>query len=298
MNVKQLEVFVAIVESGSFSRGAEQAYLTQSTASQHIAALEGSCGLRLLDRTGRGAVPTAAGKVLLEHARSVLAALRGTEQALRSFSRAEDVALTVAASTIPGTYLVPLAAARLRGDLPAVSVTVAIGDSANVVEQLKREVVEVGVLGSQVSDRQLEAEPIGHDRIILVAPAAHPLSAQGGISLSELAVLPLVVREAGSGTGAVVTDALRAAGCRPAELTAGVVLSSSEAVRQAVLAGCGVAFLSEMVVRGELAAGSLREIPVQGLVIERAFTLAWRRGRSLSPAATAFCRCLRQVATP
>ena len=293
MNIKQLEVFVAIAETGSFSKGAEQSLLTQSTASQHMAALENDCGVRLLDRTGRGALPTEAGKVLLGHARAVLAALRGTEQAMRQFSRAEGVAFALAASTIPGTYLVPLAVAGLRRILPTVAVTVSVGDSATVLEQVVEGAVELGVLGSTVTDRRIDGEAIGHDRIILVAPASHRWQS---IKPEELAGEPLVMREPGSGTGAVVHDALSDHGIRPADLAIGVVVDSSEAVKQAVLAGCGVAFLSEVAVRWELAAGTLREIPVHGLIIDRSFTLARRRGRALSPAAEAFCRVIRQVA--
>ena len=290
MNIKQLEVFVAIVETGSFSKGAERACLTQSTASQHVAALEGACDVRLLDRTGRGAVPTEAGKVLLEHARRVLAALQRTEQAVQQFRRAEKVTLVLGASTIPGTYLVPAAVAQLRQKHPTVSVTVATGDSAAVQEMLATGLVEAAVLGSPATDRRVEGEPIGHDRIILVAPAVHRWQR---IALKELAGEPVDMRETGSGTGAVVGDALRTAGLAPAELTISLVAGSSEAVKQAVLAGCGVAFLSEVAVRHELAAGILREIPVEGLAIERTFTLAWRRGRSLSPAAAAFCAIMR-----
>jgi DNA-binding transcriptional LysR family regulator len=290
MNVKQLEVFIAIVETGSFSKGAERSCLTQSTASQHMAALEGYYGVRLLDRTGRGAMPTEAGKVLLEHARRVMADLLRTEQAIQQFRRAEKFALALAASTIPGTYLVPTAVARLREKHPTVSVTVASGDSAAVQEMLASGLVEAAVLGSPAADRRIDGEAIGHDRIVLVAQATHRWQR---ISLAELCGEPLVLRENGSGTGAVVGHALRSGGFAPADLTIALVAGSSEAVKQAVLAGCGVAFLSELAVRSELDAGILREIPVAGLSIERTFTLAWRRGRTLSPAAAAFCELVR-----
>ena len=293
MNIKQLEVFVAIVETGSFSKGAERTCLTQSTASQHIAALEADCGVRLLDRTGKGAVVTEAGKVMLAHVRRVLAALQGTVQAMGEFRRGEAVTLALAASTIPGTYLVPAAIARLRQSFPTVRVTVAMGDSAAVLGQLAAGLVELAVFGNPVADRRIDGEAIGHDRIILAVPAAHRWQR---IMPAELAEEPLIGREAGSGTGAVVQAALRRAGVDPATLETVVELGSSEAIRQAVLAGCGVAFISEVAVRSELAAGLVREVPVEGVAIERAFTLAQRRGSSLSPVASAFCQLLRELA--
>jgi DNA-binding transcriptional LysR family regulator len=294
MNIKQLEVFVAIVETGSFSKAAERTSLTQSTASQHIAALESSCGVRLLDRTGRGALPTEAGKVLLANALRVLGALQVTEQSLRQFCRAENITLGLAASTIPGTYLVPAAVALMRQECPTLSVTVTMGDSAAVLEQLTEGMVEVAVLGSPVTDKRVIGEAIGHDRIILVAPARHHWQQ---INPVELLGEPMIMREAGSGTGSVVNGALQQAGIDSADLNAGVVLGSSEAVKQAVLAGCGVAFISEVAVRGELKAGILREIRVLGLDIQRTFTLAWRQGRTPSPAAEVFCNAIRRVAS-
>ena len=91
MNIKQLEIFVTIATTGSFSKGAEAACITQSTASQHIAALEDICGVRLLDRTGRGAMTTEAGKIMLVHARQVIKSLKETEQAILQFRQADGV---------------------------------------------------------------------------------------------------------------------------------------------------------------------------------------------------------------
>jgi DNA-binding transcriptional LysR family regulator len=294
MNIKQLEVFIAICETGSFSRAGERTSLTQSTVSQHVAALEADFGVRLLDRTGRGALPTEAGKVLREHAKDVIAALQATQQGMGRFARSEGVSLFIAASTIPGTYLVPAAAARLKTALPGVNLKVVIADSAAVLEYLARGAVEIGVFGCPVKDERLQGEVIGQDRIILIAPADHPWR---HIQLAELVQEPLILREAGSGSGRAVEAALRHNGVEMAALRAAMELSSSEAVRQAVLAGCGVAFISEVAVRGDLAAGTLREVAVQGLDIRRDFTLARLKGRTLSPAAGEFSAVLRQIAS-
>ena len=294
MNLKQLEVFVAIAESGSFSRGAEAACITQSTASQHVAALEDACGVRLLDRTGRGAVVTEAGKLLLAHARRVLAALRGTDQAIRQFRRAEGVELRVGGSTIPGTYLVPRAMARLRERAPGILVRVELGDSSAVLALLRDEAVELAIVGSRVEELDLAGEALGHDEILLVVGRGHPWWSRPAVSLAEVMEQPLLLREQGSGTGSVVMEALGRAGLAQAALRVAAVLSSSEAVKQAVRAGCGSAFLSAVAVAGELTRGELAAVPVEGLAITRTFTLAWRRGRTLSPAAEVFRDVLRE----
>ena len=126
MNLKQLEVFLAVAESSSFSRGAEATFITQSTVSQHISALEQEMGIRLLDRTARGALPTEAGKILLVHALRIVAEMHGIPPAINRFKGLEDVSLTVGASNIPGDYMIPEALPNLLKRFPGLAITVVV----------------------------------------------------------------------------------------------------------------------------------------------------------------------------
>lgn len=294
MNIKQLEIFVNIVTTGSFSKGAEAAFITQSTASQHIAALESLCGVKLLDRTGRGAMPTEAGKVMLIHGQQVLRSLKEAGQAMLKFSQADGVELSVGGSTIPGTYLLPKAIAALRVSDPGVNVTVEIGDSSEILAKLINEQIEIGVVGTAADNKQFRSEALGHDLILLVARKGHPLSGRSAVQPDELLTVPIIMREKGSGTNAVVAAALRQHGIKTEEMKVYATISSSEAIKQAVLADCGVAFVSEMAVREELKQGELVAINLAGLTITRSFSLVQRKGRTLSPAASAFSMFLRQ----
>lgn len=295
MNIKQLEIFVTIATTGSFSKGAEAACITQSTASQHIATLEDMCGVRLLDRTGRGAVPTEAGKVLLVRAQQVIKSLKETEQAILQFRQADGVELCVGGSTIPGTYLLPKAIAALRATDPGITVTVEIGDSREILVKLRDEQIEIGIVGTTADDKLFTSEALGHDVILLVARMDHGWCGRGAVQPEELLTEPMIMREKGSGTNDVVDAALRPYGLKTADMAVCSTLSSSEAIRQAVLAGCGVAFISELAVREELKQGRLVAINLTGLNITRSFSLVFRRGRVLSPAAAAFATALRQV---
>lgn len=294
MNIKQLEIFVTIATTGSFSKGAEAAFITQSTASQHIATLEDICGVKLLDRTGRGAIPTEAGKILLAHAQQVLKSLKKTEQALLQFRQADGVELCVGGSTIPGTYLLPKAIAALRASDPGITVKAEIGDSSEILAKLIEEHIEIGIVGSTVDDTQLTAEALGHDVILLVARKEHPWCGRSDIQVAELLTQPVIMREKGSGTNDVVTAALRRHGIKTGNLMVSAFISSSEAIKQAVLAGCGMAFISEMAVREELEQGALIPIHLADFAINRSFSLVQRRGRTLSPAAAAFSNILRE----
>lgn len=295
MNIKKLEIFVAIATTGSFSKGAEKVCISQSTASQHIAALEDSCGVRLLDRTGRGVIPTEAGKIMLVHAQQVLKSLKNTEQALLRFRQADGVELCVGGSTIPGTYLLPKAIAALRATAPGITVTVEIGDSRQILAKLVEERIEMGIVGTTVDEKLFTSESLGHDVILLVARKGHHWCGRAVVQPEELLTEPIIMREKGSGTHDVVDAALRLYGIKTSDLMVSTIISSSEAVKQAVLAGCGVAFVSEMAVREDLKQGELVAIKLSNLTITRRFSLVHKKGRTLSPAAKAFSHVLGRV---
>lgn len=295
MNTKQLEVFVTIATTGSFSKSAEAACITQSTASQHIAALEESCGIRLLDRTGRGALPTEAGKIMLAHAQQVIKSLKEAEQAMLRFRQADGVELCVGGSTIPGTYLLPKVIAALRANDPGIRVKVETGDSSGILARLADESIEIGIVGTAPDDKRFTAETLGHDEILLVAWKGHRWCGRKSVQLEELVKEPIIMREKGSGTSDAVAGVLRQHGVSLDDLVACVTLPGSEAVKQAALEECGVAFISEMAVRGELKRGELVAINLAGIAITRSFSLVQRKGRTLSPAAVAFTNMLRQL---
>jgi DNA-binding transcriptional LysR family regulator len=297
MNIKKLEIFVAIATTGSFSKGAEIVCISQSTASQHIAALEDTCGVRLLDRTGRGVIPTEAGKIMLVHAQQVLKSLKNTEQAILRFRQADGIELCVGGSTIPGTYILPKAIAALRASDPGITVTVEIGDSSHILSKLVGEHIELGIVGTAVDEKLFTSEALGHDVILLVARKGHHWCGREDVQPEELLTEPIIMREKGSGTHDVVDAALRQYGIKTSDLMVSTTISSSEAVKQAVLADCGVAFVSEMAVREDLKQGELVAIKLSGLTITRRFSLVHRKGRTLSPAAKAFSQVLGQVKT-
>ncbi len=288
MTCHQLQVFLAVADAGSFARGAAALRLSQPTVSQHVAALEEELGLMLLDRARRGATLTEAGKLLRRHARQVLAAMDATRQAVERFRGVGEVPLRAGVSTIPGTYLVPLAMADLFATHPGLQLVLIQGDSREIVERLAADDVEVGIVGSRFEQRGLAYTPLGEDRIRLVVAPGHPWAGCGTLPLEALTTRPLVLREAGSGTGKTVTEALRRAGLDPAALRVRAELGSSEALKGAVAAGVGAGFLSEWAFRADAERGDLVAVAVEGLAIERLFYLVRRASRTVSPAAAVF----------
>ncbi len=295
MNLKQLEVFLAVAESGSFSRGAEATFITQSTVSQHISALESECGVKLLDRTGKGAMLTEAGKLLLHHARVLLNDARETKLAMDRFKGLEQANLRIGGSTIPGDYMIPAALPLLLRRFPGLSITLLQGDSHDILAKLAKDDIELGIVGSNFDEHNFDFTLLGKDELRLIASWNHRWCGKKTITLAELSEEPYITREPGSGTGKTINDALEKIGLNPGKLRIAACLGSNEAVKHAVNAGLGVSFVSAVSVRRELERNELIDVRISGLRISRHFYLASRAGAELSPAAKAFSSVMQEI---
>jgi DNA-binding transcriptional LysR family regulator len=283
---------VAVAETGSFSRAAERIRLAQPTVSGHVASLERLLGARLLDR-GTTVEPTPAGRALLQRAREALRARdRGISEALAaSGTVAGD--LEVAASNVPSAYLLPPILAGFLSRHPAVRVRLWSADSGQAIERVRSGGAEVGAVGRRPEDAGLAAIPFDEDRVVLIGPGSHPLAGRGVLRASDLRGAPFVVREPGSGTGQAADRALRQLGLDPGrDLRIACEAATNEAVREAVAAGIGLAFLSDRAVpEGD---SRVRILRVRGLSIRRTFFLVYSQRRTLSPAAHAFLQEARR----
>ncbi len=287
MTLRQLELFVAVAETGSFSRGGEQLSLTQSTVSQHIAAIEEEFGTRLLDRISKGVVLTAGGKVFLHQARMILNEVEQLQRAMNRFHGIDKATLDLGASNIPANYLIPKLLPLLQQRYPGISLNVRMGDTQQILDDIRCQRVELGLVGGRIEDDLYRYTPIMSDELVLIVGATHPLRKAGVINLQQVLEQKLVVREQGSGTWQSLNNALLRAGCDPQSLDVLARLGSNEAVRRAVAAGYGCAFVSDLSVRESIERGELYRIDVDGLQIIRQLWLAEMRERTSSPAAQA-----------
>ncbi|HEX3176018.1 MAG TPA: selenium metabolism-associated LysR family transcriptional regulator [Methylomirabilota bacterium] len=288
MDLRRLEIFAKVAELGSFSRAAEALFLTQPTISEHVRGLEDELGVQLLDRLGRGATPTRAGQLLLGYARRMLSLSREAHQALERFQGRVSGELVVGGSTIPGEYVLPAIIGRFKAKYPDVSISLLIGSTRQVSDWLEEGRVEVGVVGARPGTRVLEARELMADELVLVVPAGHPWAARKSATLAELQKAPMVVRERGSGSRQAVEHALEEAGVELSSLRVVGEMGSTQAVKQAVRAGLGIALLSKRAVEDECRAGLLACVKVKDLRIARAFYLVIHRDRTRSPLAQAF----------
>jgi DNA-binding transcriptional LysR family regulator len=286
----QLRTLLAVLEHGSFTRAAEALGLSQSTVSVHIKSLETDLDARLLDRGREGVQATPHGRLMRRYARQLLALREEAEAALDAQKDGAAGSVAVAASTIPGEYLLPPQLARLRRSHPGVSVSITVLDSRRAVAALVAGECELALIGARPKDRRLVVKPFARDEVVLVALAPNPFAMPAD---GSLAGVPLVLRQEGSGTRAAVAEVLARSRALTDDAGAIVEVGSTEAAKRSVLAGLGLAFISRYAVAEELAGGRLSEVELAGLPVAREFYVATRRGATLSPAAAALAGLLR-----
>lgn len=288
MDLRRLEVFVKVAELGSFSRAAEALFLTQPTVSEHVRGLEEALGVQLLDRLGRGAVPTPAGEVLLTYARRVLGLMREARQAIDQFQGRLSGELIMGGSTIPGEYVLPALIGQFKAKSPEVSISLRVGDSSQVNEWVEEGRVEIGVVGARPASRALHARELMADEMVLAVPTHHPWNGRTEVTLADVRTQPLILRERGSGTRAAFERALAEVGVELGAFRIAGEMGSTQAVKQAVRAGVGITMISRRAVDDEVRARLLWSLKVRDLNVARAFFLVTHRDRTRSPLAQAF----------
>lgn len=286
MNVtfRQLRVFAEVARQGSVQRAAEALHLTPPAVSMQVKEIEGQVGLALFDRSGRRMQLSTAGEYFLSYARRLLATLKEAEDAMARLKRVESGRLTIGMVS-SAKYFLPRFLAEFHAEHPAVEVRLQLGNREELVAAMQAGEVDVSVMGRPPKDWPHRAEPFAaHPHGLVVAPG-HAFAGQAGVPVDALAREPFIVRETGSGTRAALEAFLAAHHIQPVFV---MEMNSTEAIKQAVMAGMGVALLSLHTVGLERAQGLLAVPDVEGLPLVRRWHLVNAARKVLSPAAEAF----------
>jgi DNA-binding transcriptional LysR family regulator len=296
IDLRQLEIFCKIVELKSFTRAADDLFLTQPTVSGRIQSLEQRVGARLLDRSGRVVMPTRAGNILYLHAKKLLAQRAEAIQELSDFLGLMRGELEVGGSTIPGEYILPSLIAQFKQKYPGVTIRLFISDSGQITDRVESGAFEIGIVGACPRDREVRCTRLEDDELVVIVPPQHPLAHQETVSVDALLEEPFVTREPGSGTRRAFDETLRKRGFDPLrELNVVCELGSTEAVKQCVTAGGGIAVVSSRAVRHEVAVGALKILRLEDLPLHRSFHLIRHAQRTLSPLARTFSQFVVQA---
>jgi molybdate transport repressor ModE-like protein len=258
----RLKLLLEIERTGSISAAAEGCSIGQPSASMHLRTLEAAIGQRLVTRTGRGSILTAAGKIVASHASRVLGTLESMRRALDALDARDLGELTIAASLTPSVVLLPQILRQLSDHYPDISINLRTLPSEIAVREVARARADIGIAGEVRTTYPVVRRQILVDELIGIAPVGLLSLKAGNISPGELARNSLLVGADGSSTRIVTERCLARAGCRPPRVW---VFDSYEAIRQAVADGVGVSFMSELLVRDQVRRGELATFRISGI---------------------------------
>lgn len=285
MNItfRQLRVFAEVARLGSVQRAAEALHLTPPAVSMQVKELEGQVGLPLFDRAGRRLALSTAGEYFLVYARRLLGTLKDADDAMARFKRVESGRLTVGMVSSAKYFLPPLMA-RFHTEHPAIELRLRLGSREQLVALMQANEVDLSVMGRPPKEFANRAEPFAMHPHVLVTGPEHPLARAEHVPAAALAREAFIVREPGSGTRAALEEYLERHHVQPVFV---MEMNSTEAIKQAVMAGLGVSLLSLHTIGLEWRHGLIAAPPVEGLPLMRRWHIVNTAGKLLSPAAEA-----------
>jgi DNA-binding transcriptional LysR family regulator len=283
LTIRQLRALAALSVKGSVTAASSHLGLTQPAVTQQLRQLQDLAGLPLLQRTGDGMLLTAAGREVLALAERVEAAIADCQGALDLLAgRTGGTVHLGAVST--AKYFVPHAIAAFSKRFPRIKIKLTIGNRDEVREAMRGYDLDFAVMGRPPPDVQVDVRQLGRNPHVIVARRGHWLEKDSGLSLADLAHETFLTREPGSGTRILMEGMFQGSDFEP---TIGMEMSSSETIKQAVIAGLGIAFISAHTVAHELAEGRLVTLDVAGLPIVRQWYVIRRSDKILLPPAQA-----------
>jgi DNA-binding transcriptional LysR family regulator len=284
VSLRQLRVFEAAASNRSFSKAAESLHLTQPGVSMHIKELEASAGLPLFERIGRKLYVTEAGQELLARTREILRALKDAEDTLNGLRglRRGRINLAVVSTA---KYFVPQLLARFGRDFPELEIRLTVNNRSSVIEQLVANDVDLAIMGRSPQSLDTVAEPFAQNPHVIIAAPDHPLASQRDILVETVARENFIVREPGSGTRLAMQQYFDEFGLA---CNVGMEMASNETIKQAVMAGMGISFISRHTLDLELQTQRLVILDVRGTPVIRLWHVAHLVKKRLSPTAVAF----------
>ena len=288
LNLRQLEIFSAVVDAGSFTAAAEKLYLAQSTVSDNVRALEELLHLKLFHRESKRRLTlTLEGKRVYRYAQDILGRCSAL---LLDVAVDSALELTLGASTVPAQSLLPGYMARFARENPACRCTLLCGDSAAVQQMLLNGDIHLGFVGSADDRQDLIYEPIAEDRLVLITPNTEKYQAFAGkpFPIEQLKEETFISREKGSGTYQAGKELLNELGIDIAQLRTAVEIRSTESVKQMVSEGLGVGLIAQSAAQDYVQFGKLLAFPFPDSRFRRQLYIVKHKNSILSPIAQVF----------
>jgi len=288
--LRQLEVFAAIARLGSFTRAAEELFLTQPTVSMQIRKLTDAVGVPLFEQVGKKIYLTDAGRELQRTCREIFSQIERFEMFVADLKGLDTGTLRLSVVTT-AKYFIP----RLLGSFcqlhPGIDVSLKVSNRGRILERIAENEDDLYIFGQPPEGLDAVAEPFMENPLVVLAPAGHPLAGKKKIALAELAREPFLLREPGSGTRMAIE---RLFAEHKLSLRVRMELGSNEAIKQAIVGGLGVSVLSRQTLVMDAPSGQIVILDVEGFPIERQWYVVYPSGKQPSVVARAFLEHLRQ----
>jgi DNA-binding transcriptional LysR family regulator len=282
--IRQLQIFSVAATHLSFARAAEKLHLTHAAISLQIKQLEDVFGSRLFDRIGKRVFLTEAGEILLDHARQILQSLKDADESLMALKGLKGGRVAIAV-TSTAEYFAPGLLAEFGKAQADVRVRLLVDNREEVSRLLIANEVDLAIMGRPPADMEAESENFAPHPLVIIAGAEHPLARRSRLSIKDLAMETMIVRESGSGTRSAMEEFFAQHAIRP---RIGMEMGSNEAIKQAVVAGLGISFISKHSLGLELSTGRLVILKVEGTPVIRRWYLVRHKSKRLTPALGAF----------
>ncbi len=292
MDFFQLETFLAVAQSGSFSKAARMVHRTQPAVSQVVRKLEEEIGEPLFDRSARDGMLTDAGKVLEEYAQKMLNLRREARTSMEELRQVQRGTLAIAANEFTALYLLRVLE-EFRRFSPMIKIEVRRSLASSIAAQVADHSVELGILSFRPQEALFQSIVVFRDELVFVTPPRHPLANAKNISIRQLGAESFVAHNVVSPYRMKVLEAFRK---HKTPLRLDVEMPTIETIKRFVAAGNGVALLPRISVEAELARGELISVPIRELKLERKLRIIYRKNAQLSHAASAFLKIADSVA--
>ena len=285
--LRQMQVFEAVSRHLSFSRAAQELNLTQPAVSLQIKQLEGLTRLPLFEQVGRKVYLTEAGETLLDHVRAVLNAVENADEAMAAL-RGEAAGKLRIGVISTAKYVAPTILSAFETGFPGIDLSLTVGNRQQILSLLADNAVDLAIMGRPPTSISVNAVPFAPHPMIFIANPSHPLIGKK-ITLSELDGQAFLLREKGSGTRTLMEELLNQNGVTPSKV---FEMTSNETIKQGVMAGMGVSFISAHTVGLEVAVGRIEVMDVADTPVMREWFAVTREGKRLLPVAEAFIKFL------
>lgn len=292
--INQLISFCKVVEMGSFSQAGEALGLSQPTISLQVKALEEEYSTELLHREGHRILPTEDGLFVYEHSTKIIALFKRSLQGVKNNQGKYSNSIRIGASSGPGEHPIPIIIAKFKQANPECDISLQVGDSNDIMDQVANQVLEIGFVGAKRRDGSLTFQPFLEDKLILAVSKESQFAKQHQITYSELQKIPLIIQQSGSGATVTLQRALAEMRMRLSDLNIMLQLGLQDSVKAAVIAGYGATIISSLGIKKEIENGDLIPISVEDLDLSRKIHFCQNREVPLSNIAKRFIKFAQQ----